>query len=40
MRITGNTVDQRIEEFQSWKDKLPTYAKKGVEMNKNDLIKK
>ena len=38
MRITGNTVDQRIEEFQSWKDKLPTYAKKGVEMNKNDNI--
>ena len=36
MRITENSVDERIEQFNSWKDKLPNYHKRGVEINKSD----
>jgi len=38
MRITENTADERIEKFNSWKDKLPNYSSRGVEFNKNDNI--
>ena len=38
MRVTGDSADERIERFLSWKDKLPTYTKRGVELNKSDNI--
>lgn len=38
MKITGDSADARIEKFLSWKDKLPTYQKRGVELNKKDNI--
>jgi hypothetical protein len=38
MRITENSVDERIEKFNSWKDKLPNYISRGKELNKNDNI--
>lgn len=38
MKITGDSINERIEKFLSWKDKLPTYTKRGVALNKKDNI--
>lgn len=38
MKFTGDTLDERIEKFNSYKDHLPNYSKRGVQMNVNDNI--
>lgn len=37
-KITGDSINERVEKFLSWKDRLPTFQRRGVEINKNDNI--
>lgn len=38
MKYTGDSVNDRLEKFASYKDHLPKYQKRGVQMNINDNI--
>ena len=38
MKVTGDSVEERIEKFNSFKDSLPKYSKKGVQLNVADNV--
>tara|TARA_R110001599_G_scaffold345848_1_gene570633 strand:- start:4210 stop:5016 length:807 start_codon:yes stop_codon:yes gene_type:complete len=38
MKVTGDSVEERIEKFNSFKDSLPNYVKKGVQINVADNV--
>lgn len=38
MKVTGDSVEERIEKFNSFKDHLPKYHRKGVQINVADNV--
>lgn len=38
MKVTGDSIDERLEKFNSFKDHSPKYQKRGVQLNINDNI--
>jgi len=38
MKVTGDSVEERIEKFNSFKDNLPKYHRKGVQINVADNV--
>jgi len=38
MKVTGDSVEDRIEKFNSFKDHLPKYHKRGVQINVADNV--
>lgn len=38
MKVTGDSVEDRIEKFNSFKDNLPKYHKRGVQINVADNV--
>lgn len=38
MKVTGDSVEERIEKFNSFKDNLPKYHKRGVQINVADNV--
>ncbi len=38
MKVTGDSVEERIEKFNSFKDSLPKYSKRGVQLNVADNV--
>jgi hypothetical protein len=38
MKVTGDSFEERVEKFNSFKDSLPKYSKKGVQLNVADNV--
>ncbi len=38
MKVTGDSVEDRLEKFNSFKDHLPKYHKRGVQVNVADNV--
>ena len=38
MKVTGDSFEERVEKFNSFKDSLPKYSKRGVQINVADNV--